>query len=187
MKRIICLLTALLIAFSISGCSETGEPQDTLANPSASTTAPTTELMFDLAAFKADINTCRSEINSASIYVANMGTYEYNFWKALGKLSDDMAEKAFEWLEKNSDATEESIKAVYESIRQKYKEISITEYSGNEAEKIYTAFDRMYHAYTDMYLLVTSPSGSITDFATKLNNCIETIQESDSELSLFLD
>lgn len=186
MKRIICILTGISLAL-LMGCSGSNPQQDNQTNPPTTTVAPETEPEFNLAAFKSAVAQCQTDINDASIYIANMGAYEYNFWKTLGSLSDSMTERAYEWLAENSDATKESVEAAYESIRQQYKDITLTEYNGKEAEAIYTAFESMYQSYIGMYNLVTSPSGSITDFATGLSNYIEAIQESDSELSLFLE
>lgn len=187
MKRILCILLTVISIALLVGCSGNNPQRDNQTNPPTTTVVPETEPEFDLAAFKSAVAQCQADINDASIYIANMGTYEYNFWKALGSLSDSMTEKAYEWLAENSDATKESVETAFESIRQQYKDIALTEYSGKEAEAIYTAFESMYQSYIGMYNLVTSPSGSITNFATDLNNYIEAIKESDSELSLFLE
>lgn len=187
MKRIVCFLLAIISASLLVGCSGNNAQQDNQTNPPTTNVAQEAEQEFDLESFKNAVSQCQADINDASILIANMGTYEYNFWKALGSLSDSMTESAYEWLAENSDATKESVETAYESIRQQYRDITLTEYRGKEAEEIYSAFDSVYQAYNDMYNLVTNPTGSLTDFATDLNNYIEAIQRNSNDLSLFLE
>lgn len=187
MKKYLCLIIAFLFAIALAGCGSSNSESVSQTDAPVVTEAPTTLPEFDLDAFKTAVSDCRQDINDASIFIANMGTYEFKYWKALGSLSDDIAEKGYEWLAKNSDATKESVEASYESIRQQYKEITLTEYTGKEAEEIYAAIDAMYRAYNGMYNLVNSPSGSLSDFGSELSDYIDAIQESESDLELFLE
>lgn len=184
MKKLYCALIAFVVcSLLFSGCGNTVNQKDFVSDDPTLNSEP----MFDLDEYKLLVSVCRTAINDASIYVANTGTYEYNYWKALGKLSDSMTDSAFEWLSENSDATRETVDADYELIRQQYKDIILTEIEGKEAEEIDAAFRSMYDAYSSMYSLVTSPSGSLSDFASSLNEYINAITSSDESLSLFLD
>lgn len=182
MKRIVCIFLAILAVVALSGCGRSNQ-----TNPPTTTVTPKTDPAFDLAAFKSVVAQSLSDIVDTSNYLANLGNYEYTFWKIHGSLSDNMTKFAYEWLDENSDATKESIESDYQSIRQQYKDITLTEYSGKEAETIYSAYESLYQAYVSLYHLVNSPSGSITDFNTNLNNYIKAITENRSELLLFLD
>ncbi len=179
MRKIFFLLTALMLALTSTACS-----------------SPTNDggaQSFNLEDYKVAVSECRDAINEAGIVVANVGTYEVNYYSALSSIRgntanpDGLAEEAFEWLTENADESRETVDEAYNSIRQQYKNIILTEIEGREAEEIDSAFRELYEAYNSMYLLVTNPSGSAYSFATEIQDCMDTMINSDENISLFLD
>lgn len=175
MKKTTFLATIVLVLF-LAGC---GSPSQSNASPSSTA--------FDLDTYKALVSSCREEINAASLILANTGSYENTYWKALGSLSDDMVDRAFAWLAENSEETRETVDSTYNDIRAAYKEIILNEIEGKEAEEIDSAFRGLYDAYCEMYSLVTQPSGSRESFAQSLSKLIDDIGDYDESLSLFLE
>lgn len=195
-RKLLSLILAALMVLAFTGCGSTTASVEGTPTPEVETTPtpePTpTDIPFDLDAYKALVNACRADINSAHIFVGNVGNYENKYWTSLsnfgGRLDiEKMVDGAFEWLAENSDESRETVDAAYESIRQQYKAIILTEIDGNEAEEIDSAFRNMYDAYSSMYSLVILPSGSRSSFATNLVDYMNIILDSDEDLALFLD
>lgn len=172
-KALACLIIAMFALFSVA-CGGTAQG-------------------FDLEEYKAAVSECRDAINEAGIVVANVGSYEINYYNLLSSVSSDtpdfeaLVESAFEWLTENTDASRETVDETYNSIRQQYKDIILTEIEGREAEEIDSAFRELYDAYESMYSLVTNPSGSASDFATNIEDYMNAMVSSDESISLFLD
>lgn len=176
---------ALLLCLSLTGCgSNTVEPE--IPNAPAEVVV---EPVFSIEEFKAAVDQCRVEIYDATVYLSNLATYEHNYLEIsenIGGSGDNMVESAYEWLASESDATQESVAATHENIGQQYKEITLTEFSGKEAELIYATFDAMYQAYDDMYELVNSEHGSAMGFLLEWGESNDIIESSNNDLLLFL-
>lgn len=169
MRKVSAILSLVLILLSFSACG--GEKS-----------AP-----FDLEEYKSLVSECQGTINDASIILANAGAYENNYWKALGELrADDMVDAAFSWLADNSEEDRASVDASYSTIQESYKAIISIETEGNEAEEILSSFKSLYASYAEMYIMVTEPSGSRTDFAKSMSDLIADMKISNESLSLFL-
>lgn len=142
---------------------------------------------FDLTAYKEDASNFRVATYNASVILANMGNYENNYWKALGSLSDNMVDKAFDWLSENSDETKETVEANCESIRAAYKELILTDFGNDkEAAEIDTAVRALYNGYSELYDTILNPSGSRGYFASNVSDLISEIQSANDDLLLFL-
>lgn len=177
-KSVFICAVVLAISFLLSGCGgSSAGPVETDVH----------EQTFDLEEYKASVSSCREDINSASLILANIGSYENNFWKALGSLSDDIVDSAFVWLSDNSEESQETVIAANDGINEAYKMIVLEDIDGNEAKEIDVAFRNLYDAYSDMYDLVLNPSGDRASFAKKLSGLIDSVSDSDSDLALFLD
>lgn len=142
---------------------------------------------FDLTAYKEDASNFRVATYNASVILANIGNYENNYWKALGSLSDNMVDKAFDWLSENSDETKETVEANCESIRAAYKELILTDFGNDkEAAEIDTAVRALYNGYSELYDTILNPSGSRGYFASNVSDLISEIQSANDDLLLFL-
>lgn len=186
--RISIFMLAVMLALLLAACGTPSSAQTSKPVEPTPTEAP----VFDLEEYKTLVSECRVAINDAAIFLANAGKYETNWLKAYASVGgdggiDDLAEKAFEWLAENSEATRETVDADYEDIRQQYKNIILMELDGQEAQEIDALFRSMYEAYSSMYSLVTKPSGTASSFASSLVDCINELTKADEDLSLFLD
>lgn len=183
MKKIFIFVTMAALLSTLIGCSTSKEELTAPSNE------PTSEqvISFDLDDYKAAVSECRQNIADNSLYLSNVGNYEFNFVKALGSISDDTTGRAFEWLAEKSDATKESVDAVDVIIREQYKAIIATEIEGKEAEEIEEAVRALYDAYSSLYSLVVDPTGTVSDFGKNLQNCISSITDSDDALMLWLN
>ena len=173
----LCAVAALLF----TGCGS-----ETTTVSSSTTTAATSKTAFDIDTYKNLVIECQTEINDAALILSNTGSYQVSFWETLGELSDEMVDRSFEWLSENSDDTRQTVDAAYDSIRNKYKNITLIEVEGNEGEEIQTHFEKLYETYNTMYLQVTSPSGTISTFASEFSDSVSGIIDSDADLCLFL-
>lgn len=150
---------------------------------------------FDLETYKDTVRESYNSITStnASTAVAVMATWEMTAWERYQKFMgddssiDDLADRALESMEKETELTANDLKEAYDTIRQQYKEISLIEIEGVEAEKISKAYETMYNAYKDMYDAVMNPGNSFMSFAEKVGTAAESFQDANDELVLWLD
>lgn len=150
-----------------------------------------TPVPFDLAAYKATVSASFDSISGQAILLSNMGEYEYNYWKInenIGGTFDSakVADAAENWLIEKAEIEPGTLSKNHELICKQYKEIVSMTISGVEAEKIYENYDVLFTSYNSMYLLVTAPSGSRSDFANSFNSCTEEIKNRKSVLSVLL-
>ena len=199
MKRLAFAALAIAVVLALCSCtsnvSVATERQDVSTSQSeedqtqnASTPADIVDTeSFDLAVYKEDASNFRVSTYNASVILANMGNYENNYWKALGSLSDNMVDKAFDWLSENSDETRETVEANCESIRAAYKELILTDFgSDKEASEIDAAVRSLYSGYSELYDTILNPSGSRGYFASNVSDLISEIQSANDDLLLFL-
>lgn len=197
-KSIVAILIAALVLTLCacgsttpdSGAQSTAAVQEPVKEAEVDATAEETVTeadTFDLESYKESASDFRAEAYAASVILANMGSYENNYWKALGSLSDSMVDKAFTWLAENSDESQETVEAAYESIRAAYKELILTDLGDNtEAAEIDAGVRALYDGYSELYNIVLNPSGSRGDFASHVSDLISEIQSANDDLLLFL-
>lgn len=188
MKRALhIILASCLVLLLMSACAAGDTVEITTAEPSS------TAQVITIEEYREVIAKSRTAIWTASVYLSNLGEYEYTLWNAsisMGSnkgLTNDYIDDAFRWLSENSDGTRDSVNGGYNVIRDQYKEIALMEIEGAEATELRETYSAMYEAYTDLYALVTTPSTSISDFENLFNESIGTIKEADTDLGLFLD
>ena len=186
-KYFFIIVSSLLCALLFSGCADSNSDQITEAKEKSS------EPVFDLEEYKELVSACRAAINDAILPVAKVGQFEFTYWKAYNSIGgesaapDSMVDSSFESLAEKADVTRDKVDADYNDIRQQYKDIILTEIEGREAEEIDAAFRSMYDAYSSMYNLVISPSGSLSDFGNNLLDYADALTNADESLSLFLE
>lgn len=199
MKKLVFAALAIAIVLTLCSCksnvsvakerqymSTSQSEGDQTQNASTPAEIVDTE-SFDLTAYKEDASNFRVATYNASVILANMGNYENNYWKALGSLSDNMVDKAFDWLSENSDETKETVEANCESIRAAYKELILTDFGNDkEAAEIDTAVRALYNGYSELYDTILNPSGSRGYFASNVSDLISEIQSANDDLLLFL-
>lgn len=184
------LLSTIALSCSILfvGCGKSA-PSDV---PSEITSLlETEETTFDIAEYRNMISQCNDSIMKESVFLSNMGNFEYNYWKALNSVSgnidyDSMVLKAYEWLAENSDSSYLALEKNYVEIGVQYKEIIEKSVSGTEVEELKDALHDLYEAFNSLYMLTTSPSGSISDFTDKFNNYTDAIKNQNSYISSLL-
>lgn len=184
MKKKYLLFLALAVAF-LAGCGSEAAPAET-PTPEPTVTA------FDLGAYKEIISACRDDIISENETLEFLASWQSSYWKVIetagGTLdADKMVDSAFEGLQKKMKIKRDAVESAYDRIRQQYKEIVLVEINGKEAEEIDSEFREMYDAYTALYSLVTSPSGSRSSFVTNASKYLDTVSLSSESLNLFLE
>lgn len=184
-KNQIAVALFLCLLLALTGCNSQSVASETVEPPAEEVAEP----VFDIEEFKVAVDQCRAEIYDATVYLSNLATYEHNYLEIsdnIGASGDNVVENAYEWLASESDATKESVAASHENIGQQYKEITLTEFSGKEAELIYASFDAMYQAYDDMYELVNTEHGSAMALLLAWGESNDIIESSNNDLLLFL-
>lgn len=176
MKKLILLSLSMILIIFLCSCGEVDEP-------SASGSQDTPFASFDLSAYQADAEAFRDSTYQASVILANIGTYENNYWKTLGGLSEDMAARAFVWLSENSEETQETVSAIHEDIDTAYEKLISVDFGENaDAAQIDIEVRDLYGSYSALYILVTEPSGSRENFVLSLSSLIEDIESANDTL-----
>lgn len=182
------IILIALVSIFISGCTNDNDNEETTTP--TETTAPT-DPTFDIDEYKDLVSGCVDELSNGSIVLLNVVKYEYTYWNSLNKLSgtfkpDKVVSAAMNWLEENSNYTEAGIHSQYEDIALMYKEIIAFSTEGNEAQKIFESLDELYDAYIGLYNMATSPSGTITNFASNYDSYYEIVNSCTTKLETLL-
>lgn len=188
MKKVISCTLVLVIVLSIfAACSaqEHTPITTTYASDSTETDAP-----FDLDGYEEAVGQFRTHVMDNSLLLYNVGNYEINYLNALqsisGSTSNETAEKGFEWLSKQTDATRETVDAAHQTIRDEYAELILVEVDGKEAEALDGYVHSMYEGYAALYDCVTSNSLNASQLTTKINDAIGLINGANDDIGLFI-
>lgn len=189
MRKIICIL--LLIFIVLSGCSTPEPPEPTAAPEPTQVPTPEPTQSFNIDEYKVLVSELKDSVTDALVLVSNMGQYEFNYWETLENIGgtidyDAMVLDVSDWMKENVDIDTGTLPSTYADISKKYKGFIKIDVTGAEAEEIQKNAIELYKAFDGLYLLVTSPSGSLSDFAEKYNDYMDIIQTSDSLLSTLL-
>ena len=181
-------LTFLLILLFICGCGTEAQITD---SPSTEPSIVEEETVFDISQYKSSASSFNDAVSENMLALYNMGKYEYNYWNSLENLGGSpdfstMPDTAFEWLSENSSNTKDSVLSAHESICQQYADLIIVPIEGSEAEEIETLVKDIYSSYVSYYDLMTSPSGSIDNFATSFNTYTQSLKHDTETLSLLI-
>lgn len=177
MRKLFLLSLSMLLTVSLCSCGGSDDPL-------VSVESETSVVSFDLSAYQADVSAYKEATYQASIILANVGNYENNFWKALGRLSENMADSAFEWLSENSEETRDTVVASNDSISEAYNNLISTNFGEDpDASEIDVAVRMLYDRYSELYSLVTEPSGTRDAFVLSLSSLIEDIEAANDALT----
>lgn len=169
------LAIALALLVFLVGCSNTAdEPAE------ANTSEPTPTVSIE--DYKELVKELNDQILNTTIPLGNMARWELNFLKALGKPSEDIADRAFEWLEEESDYTETGIKEANIAISSLMIEISDNTDTSPESQMIdiFNQVVSLYENYTGLYKTVTTAPSSVKAFAEDVSTYFSAIP-TDSE------
>lgn len=167
MKKFIFVFALLIF---LVGCSST-------ANEPNESNEVETKDVISIEEYKEKVEELNDQILNASIPLGNMAKWELNFLKALGIPSDDMADRAFEWLGKESDYTETSIKEANIEISSIMIEISNSTDTSPESQMIdiFNQAVSLYENYTGLYETVTTAPSSVKSFAEDVSTYFSAI------------
>lgn len=188
-QKVLSVLLCFALILVLVGCGK-----DQVAETEQETTIPVTEAPteppFDSDKYKRKIENCASEMNTSAVFLTNLATFENNKWQALDKLggtvtAEDLASAAWEWLEKEG-WSKSTVESQFSKVSKSYKEIISIEIDGTETEEIKSIFDEYFDAYIALYNLVSSPSGTNTEFVDACNDYISTIETCQSKLDILL-
>lgn len=172
MKKLVFALTLLTL---LVGCSSTvNEPNE------PKEAEPTNAISVE--DYKELVQELNDKILEATIPLGNMAKWELNFLKTLGRPSDDIADRAFEWLEKESDYTETGVKEINIEISSIMIEISNSTDTSPESQIIdmFNQAVSLYENYTGLYETVTTAPSSVKTFAEDVSTYFSAIP-TDSE------
>ncbi len=167
MKKLVLVLALLMF---LVGCSGTvNEPDEPKEDESTST--------ISLDEYKKLVQGLNDKILDATIPLGNMAKWELNFLKALGRPSDDIADRVFEWLEEESDYTETSVIEANIEISSTMKEISDNTDTSPESQmiEIFNQAVSLYENYIGLYETVTTAPTSVKAFAEDVSTYFSAI------------
>ena len=175
MKR---LALALALFILLAGCSS--EP-----SASSETTTDKVENVISIEDYKQQVTELNDKILNASIPLGNMAQWELNFMKTLGRSSDDIVDRAFEWLETESDYTETGVKDTCTEIASLMKEISDNTDTSPESQMIdiFNQTVSLYESYVWLYETVTEAPTSVTAFAEDVSTYFPAIPTNSKTLT----
>lgn len=170
---------SLILLVFLVGCSNTtSAPIESDANN-----------VVSIEDYKQMVEELNNQILSASVPLGNMAQWELNYMKALGKPSDDIVERAFEWLEKESDYTEINVKEVNSDISAIMIEISDSTDTSPESQMvdIFNQAVSLYENYTGLYETVTTVPSSVNSFAGDISTYFPAIPSDSEALTALLE
>lgn len=186
MKKTVSVLL-LFITLLFFGCSSNELPAETVETES---TEEIIELTFK--EYSSMIEKSKTDIMENTIGLYNLGKYEYGYWsnyESLGSTPVDfkvLTEASFEWLAENSEFNNSILEENLKLISSQYKEITFSNISNLNVEKISLTYDNMYTTYQKFYDLTMSPSGDIDSFSTNYNQYVADLKSYDSTLTTLL-
>lgn len=184
MKKIVPLL---IIALLFTGCS---------SNPSVQTSEPVTdnpavetdlqsETPFDMITYTEMVEKFHKHVANNALAIGNMGVWETNFLESLGRTSDDMAERAFDWLEENSDYTKDGVMEVDQAILDEFSAITVATTS-EDANELFLLVKEEYDCYIALYTTVTEVPFSVSAFEEEMLENFNALTDSMNALNDYL-
>lgn len=178
MKKFLACLLIVCLGFLLLACQKTGIDAEKVDK-------------IDLSEYKTLVGKCNDDIMELSILLSNMGQYEHNYWKILnggnGAMDyDSMVSRAFEWLEREAEIDQAAMETKYQDVCDQYKKIFAVDVTDSIALDVRTSFLELFDSFNSLYLLVTAPSGSMSDFVSHYNTYSGKIKNINSTLSLMV-
>lgn len=202
MRNYKVLLIFICSLIMISGCNNQAESKE-LNEESKTQIAAQSEIeksseteYFDLDKYKSKISKFNTDVYDASILLSNAAKYEKSYWQNLEKLngnvdSEKIYQKAVDWLIENAseeyNVTASTLTDNYKTICSGYSEIVELSIESSEVSAINDAYKQLFDNYCNLYMMVTSPSGSIDSFVDNYNNYIDNIKKYNTMLETFLE
>ena len=189
------IISCITIIFLLSGCSS----NNTESNNSTSTTSasavestPATTTSTTVAVISEDeyyklAKDFSEKIDDASIYLSNMGQYEYNYMDNYTNISGndidsdtakEVVDEAKKWLVKKGKVKSSKIDNDYKTLTKEYNKLATLNIS-DSAKVVAEKVDDIYDNYSNLYSLVTD-IGDFSSFADDYNDYIDNI---DSDVS----
>ena len=148
LSQLICVL--LVLTMVLSGCGK-----------------------IDIESYSKKVKDLSAQLEYVSAALGNMGSWEANFLKALGKSSDQTVDRAYSWLEENSDYTQKGLEQAHEQIMGVYSAIS-EETKGEEETAIFEQLTVLYNDYLVLHdIVINDPSYS--NVASNLLDAFKTV------------
>lgn len=183
MKKLLSLLTIILL---LAGCAgnppvQTSEPVDT---PVVETDLHS-ETPFDMATYMEMVEEFHKHVANNALAIGNMGVWETNFLEALGRTSDDMVEKAFKWLEENSEYTKDGVMEEDQAILDGFSAIAVAT-TNDEANELFLLVKEEYDCYIALYATVTEVPYSVSAFGKEMLENFKDLTDSVNAMNDYL-
>lgn len=197
LKKTSCFLTSLILCLGLCGCNSDEKNSSKVESIVETTEQETTEAVTDnIEEYKLKIKEFSNTTYEASLLLNNAGKFEGNYWKQLNKFGgtidfDDVYEKAINWLIENADAeynvTKTKFNDDYKVICTNYSDITGLGVDSTEVSAINEAFEELFKSYCNLYILITEPSGNLSNFIDNTNTYINSIKNTTTLLDTLLE
>lgn len=184
MKR---LCFSFLIILLLAGCAsnstvDTSKPVSDI--PSVDVNSPS-EPPFDMTSYIDMVEELHKHIANNALAIGNMGVWETNFLEALGRTSDDMTERAFNWLEENSEYTKNGVMEENQAILDGFSAIAAATTS-DEANELFLLVKEEYDCYIALYTTVTEVPYSVSAFGQEMLDNFNALTDSMNAMNDYL-
>lgn len=178
---IIGLLTGCSTNNSESKSSTTSSSTSTVESTPATTTSTTVAVISEDKYYEL-AKDFSAKIDDASIYLSNMGQYEYNYMDHYTNISGndidsdtakEVVDEARQWLVKKGKVKSNKIDNDYKTLTKEYNKLATLNIS-NSAKVVAEKVNDIYDNYSKLYSLVTN-IGDFSSFADDYNDYIDNI------------
>lgn len=184
MKKLFSLLTIILL---LTGCA--GNPPVQTSEPVADAPVVETDIQseppFDMATYKEMVEEFHKHVANNALAIGNMGVWETNFLETLGRTSENMTEKAFEWLEENSDYTKDGVMEEDQAILDGFSAI-VSATTSDEANELFLLVKEEYDCYIALYATVTEVPYSVSAFGQEMLDNFNALADSMNAMNDYL-
>ncbi len=157
-----------LVIGGVWGTGEFGEASDTESGSQST---------FDMNHYIEMVREFHTHVATNTLALGSMGVWETEFLENLGRTSDDMIEKAYDWLEKSSDYTKDGVMAEDQAIIDCFSAI-VTATTSDEVDDLFLLVKTEYDCYVSLYSTVTEIPFSVSAFGREILDNLNALNDS---------
>lgn len=193
LKKSLAFIVSISMLATLSACNSNDKES---SKEETTTEATTEEITENIEEYKSKILDFNNNVYEAALLLSNAGKYERNYWENLENIGgtvdfDKVYINALDWLIENADeeynVTETKLSDDYKAICTSYSEITSMGIDSAEVSPINDAYQELFNDYCMLYVLVTEPSGSLSNFIDNYNDYIDNIKNNTTLLTTLLE